>query len=95
MYEISGYVYLPDRVCRFATDPAPVFSVRPPDKMMDEATDESCDSFDEQCDRPAERWAPLGAANVSPPCTGEIRYIVWLATSVSVCGRVVVGVPCT
>lgn len=56
------------------TDPAPVFSVRSSDKMMEEVTDESCDSFDEQCDRPAERWAPLGAANVSPPCTGEISH---------------------
>lgn len=30
-------------------------------------TDESYDSYDETNDRPLERWAPLGAANVSPP----------------------------
>ncbi len=35
--------------------------------MMEEALDESYDSLDEH-DRPAERWAPLGAAcpGVSP-----------------------------
>jgi hypothetical protein len=32
--------------------------------MMEELTD---DSFDDDCDRPLERWAPLGAANASPP----------------------------
>lgn len=30
-------------------------------------TDESYDSYDETNDRPMERWAPLGAANASPP----------------------------
>ena len=37
-------------------------------KMMEETvpTDESYDSFDEHYDRPAERWAPLGAPGSSP-----------------------------
>ena len=37
-------------------------------KMMEETvpTDESYDSFDEHYDRPAERWAPLGAPGGSP-----------------------------
>lgn len=34
------------------------------------ATDESYDSLDEHYDRPAERWAPLGAANTTPPLSG-------------------------
>lgn len=41
--------------------------------MMEEtnvATDESYDSLDEHYDRPAERWAPLGAANTTPPLSG-------------------------
>lgn len=45
----------------------------PPAKMMEEtnvATDESYDSLDEHYDRPAERWAPLGAANTTPPLSG-------------------------
>jgi hypothetical protein len=32
--------------------------------MMEEQTD---DSFDDDGDRPLERWAPLGASNASPP----------------------------
>ena len=39
-------------------------------KMMEEmnvATDESYDSLDEHYDRPAERWAPLGAAHTPVP----------------------------
>ena len=46
--------------------------------MMEETTvhtDESCDydSFDEQSyDRPAERWAPLGASTSPAP---ESRYV--------------------
>jgi len=33
-------------------------------KMMEELTD---DSLDDDLERPLERWAPLGAANTSPP----------------------------
>ena len=51
--------------------------LRLPNKMMEETavpTDESYgyDSFDEQTtERPAERWAPLGAAVTTPPVQGE------------------------
>jgi len=39
------------------------------DKMMEELTD---DSLDDDLERPLERWAPLGAANSSPPvCQSE------------------------
>lgn len=34
-------------------------------------TDESYDSYDDTYDRPLERWAPLGAANVSPPASNS------------------------
>lgn len=38
-------------------------------KMMEELTD---DSLDDDLERPLERWAPLGAANASPPvCQSE------------------------
>lgn len=38
-------------------------------------TDESYDSYDDTYDRPLERWAPLGAANASPPASNsESRY---------------------
>ena len=45
-------------------------------KMMEEInppTDESYDS--EESERPAERWAPLGAAHTPPPSTGELSHI--------------------
>jgi len=45
----------------------------------DESVDVDYDSFDEQIyDRPAERWAPLGAAASSPiPSSAtEARYII-------------------
>ena len=47
-------------------------------RMMEETnvlTDESYDSYDEQNDRPTERWAPLGAAATAtpPPSGGEDR----------------------
>ena len=39
-------------------------------------TDESYDSYDETNDRPLERWAPLGAANASPPLScNESGYV--------------------
>lgn len=50
-------------------------------KMMEETTvptDESYDydSFDEHSEeRPAERWAPLGASATTPPVQCETRYI--------------------
>ena len=51
----------------------------PPTKMMEEmnvATDESYDSLDEHYDRPAERWAPLGAA-VTTPVPGPMEEAEW------------------
>ena len=59
-------------------------STSSPDKLSDSKLDDTLDldydSFDEQVDeRPAERWAPLGAAtSPTPGMTSEERLVYWL-----------------
>lgn len=43
----------------------------------EEELDVDYDSFDEQYDRPTERWAPLGQATSPAPSRMELKYVFY------------------